>query len=189
MLAHIPLLPPWLTAWLALGSVDPMPPGPTCPRGVSSPQAVMVPRAPLLRPALPDRPCSYGLMRQTSALCAPHHVLESTVCAGCCEPLLVRGSSRRDLCPSVPACLAPYPGSSWSASTRFFLHDIGLPPVRTGSALSNIPCSDFSTGRHFGAAVMPSCSGPQVCSPPRSLLPLRQPPAVGQPWFLRPSFS
>jgi hypothetical protein len=35
----------------------------------------------------------------------------------------------------------------------------------------NEPYSDFTTGVYFGAAVIPSCSGPQACSPPRSLLP------------------
>ena len=37
--------------------------------------------------------------------------------------------------------------------------------------LPHKPYSDFTTGVYFGAAVIPSCSGPQVCSPPRSLLP------------------
>lgn len=92
------------------------------------------------------------------------------------------------LCPSVPACLDPYPGSSRGASTRFFPRDSGLPPVRTGSALSNTPYSDCSTARFFEAAVLHACSGPQVCSPPRSLLPLRH-TSVGQPWFFRPSLS
>ena len=31
----------------------------------------------------------------------------------------------------------------------------------------------FQYGAHFEAAVIRSCSGPQVCSPPRSLLPIR----------------
>jgi hypothetical protein len=47
-------------------------------------------------------------------------------------------------------------------------------PVRTGSALSIVPSSAFGTALSFGAAVIPCCSGPSVCSPPRSLLPLRQ---------------
>src|SRR5262245_19716106 len=64
------------------------------------------------RPALPDLPCYYGLMRQTSILCAPRLTLCHTALAGCCEPLLDEGPSRRYLCASVPACLAPYPGGS-----------------------------------------------------------------------------
>jgi hypothetical protein len=61
--------------------------------------------------------------------------LRHQVFAGCCQPLLGEGPSRRYLCASVPACLDPYPGSSCGACTRFFPHDIGLPLVRTGSAL------------------------------------------------------
>jgi hypothetical protein len=93
--------------------------------------------------------------------------------AGCGQPLLGEGPSRGSLCASFPACLAPDPGSSRGACARFFPPDIGLPPVRTGSALGNSPCRDFRTGLSFGAAVIPYCSGPQGCSPPRSLLPLR----------------
>jgi hypothetical protein len=81
---------------------------------------------------------SYGLMRQSSTLPLPTVSLEQWVCAGCCQPRLGGGPSRRYLCVSFPACLDLYPGSSWSASTRYFLHDFGLPRVRTGSALSNI---------------------------------------------------
>ena len=54
------------------------------------------------------------------------------VCAGCCEPLLRRGPSRRYLCTSFPACLDPYPGGSCGAHARFFPHDIGLPPLGPG---------------------------------------------------------
>ena len=38
------------------------------------------------------------------------------------------------------------------------------------------PVQRFQYGAHFEAAVIPSCSSPQICSPPRSLLPLRQTP-------------
>jgi hypothetical protein len=79
--------------------------------------------------------CSYGLMRQSSTLLLPRWYPQHEVCAGCRQPLLGEGPSRRCLCASFPACLDPYPGSLWSASTRFFLHNIGLPLVRTGSAV------------------------------------------------------
>jgi hypothetical protein len=85
---------------------------------------------------LPRRHCSYGLMRQSSPLLVPRSYPPHPVCAGGCQPLLGEGPSRRSLGVSVPACLDSSPGSSWSASTRFFLHDSGLPLVRTGSALS-----------------------------------------------------
>ena len=87
--------------------------------------------------ALPRRHCSYGLMRQSSTLPLPTDSLGQRVCAGCCQPRLGGGPSRRYLCVSFPACLDPYPGGSYGARTRFFPHDSGLPPVRTGSALHN----------------------------------------------------
>ncbi len=93
---------------------------------------------------------------------------------GLCRLLSVPAGRRtfpRHLCESFPACLDPYPGCPCGAFTRFFPQDFGLPYVVTRSALSNAPYSDFSTGSFFEAAVIPLCSGPQVCSPPRSPLP------------------
>ena len=144
---------------------------------------------PFAREALPPPIRYYGLMCQSAGLSPAMLVARRGVLAAWTTRCWSHGPSRRYLCASFPACLDPYPGGSWGASTRFFPHNIGLPPVRTGSALHIIPCSDFRTGLNFGAAVIRSCSGPQVCSPPRSLLPLRRTPAVGQPWFLRPSLS
>jgi hypothetical protein len=93
------------------------------------------------------------------------------VCAGCCHPLLGGGPSRRSLCESVSACLDPYPGGSHGAFTRFFPQDNGLPDIRTRSA-HNIPHTlATSVWRLFEAAVIHSCSGSQICSPPRLLLP------------------
>jgi hypothetical protein len=46
--------------------------------------------------------------------------------------------------------------------------------------------NDFTTDRFFETAAIPLCSGPQVCSPPRSFLPLRL-IGAGQPRLLRPS--
>jgi len=137
--------------------------------------------------ALPPLPCYYGLLCPSAGLSPAMLVARRGVLAAWTTPGWSRGPARRYLCASFPACLDPYPGSAWSACTRYFPHAIGLPPVRTGSALSNVLYSDFSTARYFGAAVIHSCSGPQVCSPPRSLLPLRA--LVGQPWFLRPRLS
>ena len=62
--------------------------------------------------------------------------LAQRVCAGCCQPRLGGGPSRRSLCVSFPPCLDLSPGGSCGASTRVFPHDSGLPLVRTGSALS-----------------------------------------------------
>jgi hypothetical protein len=85
--------------------------------------------------ALPRLRRSYGLMRQSSTLPLP---MVSPGSTGLCR-LLSAPAGRRTfptlLCVSFPACLAPYPGSSCGASTRYFPHDIGLPLVRNGSAL------------------------------------------------------
>ena len=88
------------------------------------------------------------------------------VCAGCCEPLLRRGPSRRYLCVSVPRCLDPYPGGVVGAHTHYFPTTIGLPPVLMGSASRINPSSDFRTGGDVGAAVIHSCSGLEVCCHP-----------------------
>ena len=70
------------------------------------------------------------------------------VFAGCCQPLLRDGPSRRYLCHSFPACLDPYSGCSQGARARCFPKDIGLPRVRTGSAHRFIPTAT-SVGCHF----------------------------------------
>lgn len=62
------------------------------------------------------------------------HGLARIVFAGCCQPLLGTGLSRRYLCQSFPTCLDPYSGCSRGARARCFPQDIGLPRVRTGSA-------------------------------------------------------
>src|SRR5262249_57662375 len=64
---------------------------------------------------LPHLHRSYGLMRQSSPLLVPRWYPEHPVCAGCCQPLLGEGPSRRYLCASFPACLDPYPGTSCAA--------------------------------------------------------------------------
>ena len=61
--------------------------------------------------------------------------LRLPVFAGCREPLLPTGPSRRDLCGSFSTCLDPYPGGSRGAPTRFFPQDDGLPGMTTRSAL------------------------------------------------------
>jgi hypothetical protein len=50
-----------------------------------------------------------------------------------------------------------------------------FPPFGPGRR-STMPVQRLPYGALFEAVVISSCSGPQVCSPPRSLLPLRLPP-------------
>ena len=78
------------------------------------------------------------------------------VLAGCRQPRLAEGPSRRYLCRTFPACLDPYPGRPWGALTRFFPQGIGLLRLASGSAPHNIPDSDFRQEEHFEAAAIHS---------------------------------
>ena len=60
------------------------------------------------------------------------------VFAGCCQPLLGVGRSRRYLRESFSMCKDPYPGCSHGAFTRFFPQDNGLPEISNRSALGYI---------------------------------------------------
>src|SRR5262247_4187484 len=55
------------------------------------------------------------------------------------------------------------------------LRTSAFPPFGPGRR-STMSVQRLQYGALFGAVVISSCSGPQVCSPPRSLLPLRFPP-------------
>src|ERR1019366_5907820 len=82
---------------------------------------------------------------------------------------------------------APATAVSRSAHACFFLHVIGLPPYTIEVSFPLVPVETiFTTDRFFETAAISLCSGPQVCSPPRSFLPL-QLIAAGQPRLLRPS--
>ena len=81
-----------------------------CARPRCDPHATWCP-APCQR-ALPHLPRSYGLMRQSSPLLVPRWYPQHQVCAGCGQPRLGAGPSRRSLCASVPTCVDPSPGGS-----------------------------------------------------------------------------
>ena len=121
--------------------------------GITPPSSLIRTHAPILNP-----PTAYG------------RCLGQQVFAGCCQPLLGVGPSRCYLCESFSACLNPYPGCSCGALTRSFPQDNGLPDVRTRSALHKTRTAT-SVRSFFEAAVIRSSSGPQICSPPRLLLP------------------
>ena len=57
------------------------------------------------------------------------HRLVRKVFAGCCQPLLRNGPSRRYLCRSIRTCLDPYSGGPQGAIPRFLPRDVGLPRV------------------------------------------------------------
>ena len=67
------------------------------------------------------------------------HGLVRRVFAGCYQPLLGDGPSRRYLCESFSGCLDLYPGGSQGAHTRFFPCDIGLPHPHPAGRRHNTP--------------------------------------------------
>ena len=72
------------------------------------------------------------------------------VSAGCNQPLLLAGPSRRYLCESFPECLGPCHGGTWSAPACFFPHVIGLPPYTIEVGLTRVnPSKRFHDGSHF----------------------------------------
>ena len=115
------------------------------------------------------------------------HRLARMVLAGCCQPLLGTGPSRRYLCQSFPACLDHYPGGSQGARARCFPQDIGLPREKERVGASRVPDSYFCRGeisrlqsfsdvqthrfaRHYGSSHRAPCG-------------------TQQPWLLHPRLS
>jgi len=131
---------------------------------------------------------SYGLIRRSrSALLYFGLSLVRGVSAGCYQPLLPTGPSRRYLCESFPGCLGPCHGGFVECTCLFLPPRHRPSPVHYRGRLPACPRrNDFTTDPFFETAAISLCSGPQVCSPPRSFLPL-QLIAAGQPRLLRPS--
>ena len=136
---------------------------------------------------LPRLPRSYGLMRQSSPLLVPRW---SPCTPGLCR-LLSAPAGRRTF-PTFSLRLCPYvlgPLPRWLLRCIYPF----LPPRRRPSPHSDRvgapQCSvqRLQYGAFFEAAVIRSCSGPQVCSPPRSLLPLRTMPHGSRGFSVRAS--
>ena len=106
---------------------------------------------------------SYGLMRQTKILLTDFVFLIRKVFAGCCQPLLEVGPSRRYLCDLYIGAWTRTPPRSIGASVRFYPIDIGLSLGSRRSARETIPQHSFMRGFIFGAAVIHSCSGSHTC--------------------------
>jgi len=91
------------------------------------------------------------------------------------------------LCESFPGCLGPCHGGSAECTCLFLPPRHRPSPVHYRGRLPAFPRqNDFMTDLFFETAAIPLCSGPQVCSPPRSFPPLRL-IVAGQPRLLRPS--
>ena len=109
---------------------------------------------------------SYRLIRRSrSTLLSFGLSLVRGVSAGCYQPLLPAGTSRRYLCESFPGCLGPCHGG-FAECTCLFLPPRHRPsPVHYRGRLPAFPRqNDFMTDLFFGTAAIPLCSGPQVCS-------------------------
>jgi hypothetical protein len=110
------------------------------------------------------------------------------VFAGCCQPLLRSGPSRRYLCRSLLACLDLYSGGSQGARARYFPQDNGLPLLGTGSARSRCSRQLLLSGEKSR-----SCSHSPTFRPTSLLAtqvaPTLAPCNAGQPWLLRPRLS
>ena len=140
--------------------------------------------------ALPLLLRSYGLMRQTLILPPPRLPTRlvglcrlSPVPAGCWPfptlspyvfPWMLGPIPRR-----LPWCLRPFLPRGLRPSPRF---------DRVGFS-ATYPYSDFRTAIFLGAADIPLCSGLQVCSPPRSLQPIRPSSYGRRGFYFRASYS
>ena len=137
--------------------------------GVTPPSSLLRTRAPVLPP-----PSAYG------------HCLGQRVLAGRCQPRLAVAPSRRYSAnlslrawtptPAAPVVLLPVSSHQTTAS----------PALGPGRRLAT-PIQQLQYGRDFGAAVIRSCSGPQVCSPPRPLPPRRCSATSGRGFSFRAS--
>src|SRR5207245_8314589 len=91
------------------------------------------------------------------------------------------------LCESFPGCLGPCHGGSAECTCLFLPPPHRPSPERYRGRLPALfPSKRFHDGSLFETAAISLCSGPLVCSPPRSFLPLRL-IAAGQPRLCHPS--
>src|SRR5215472_11899545 len=137
-------------------------------RGISSGRRVPPPRR-----ALPLRHSYCGLSRQSSlALLSFGLGLVRGVFAGCNQPPLPAGPSRRYLCESFLGCRVPCHGGPTECSCLFLplCHRPSLNQQKVGFPLRS--ANTTLRGVVFEAADIPLCSGLRFCLPPRLFLPL-----------------
>ncbi len=112
---------------------------------------------------LPNLHCSYWLMRQTKILLSTSVSLFRQAFAGCYEPLLEDGPSRRYLCDPCIGAWVRTPPRLVGALVRFFPSSIGLPLGSRGSAPGKYPTTQLSVGKLLGAATIRLPSGSHTC--------------------------
>jgi hypothetical protein len=139
---------------------------------------------------LPLFPRSYGLMRQALILPPPRL---SPRPVGLCRlsPVLAGWWPFPTLSPyASPWMLGPIPRRLPRCFRPFLPRGLRpSPPFDRVGFLATYPCSDFRTALFLGAADIPLCSGLQVCSPPRSLQPIRPSPYGRRGFYFRASYS
>ena len=112
----------------------------------------------------------------------PSRCLRSPYTAGLCRlsPVSAGRWPFPTLSPQVfPQVLGPLPRWDPMVHMPVSSHRTSAFPVLQASRLPHLIRTATSVRDFYEAAVIPLCSGPKVCSPPRSLLP--QSPRTGQP--------
>ncbi len=117
----------------------------------------------------------------------PWQCLWLQVFAGCCQPLLRNGPSRRYLCRSFHTCLDPCSGGPQSAISRFFLQGVGLPHVPNGSAHHAAPTATSIGSRSRSCSH--SLMFKPVCLLATPIAPTLVPLSAGRARLLHPRVS
>ena len=136
---------------------------------------------------VPLRRRSYGLMRQSSTLPLPtvSPLVNGSV------PVAVSPGWEEDLPDVISASLSLRAWTPTPAARVVLVpvssHTTAAFPALGPGRRSAISVQRLQYGAFFEAAVIHSCSGPQVCSPPRSLLPLRTGPYGSRGFSVRAS--
>ncbi len=130
----------------------------------------------LFQPALPGLHRSYWLMRQTKILLPTSVSLFRQVLAGCYEPLLEDGPSRRYLCDPCLGAWVRTPPRPSGAGVRFFPLGIGLPLGSRGSARERSRNAAFRGGifrgcNHSVMFRLPCLLGPPTAQTVRARCP------------------
>ena len=147
--------------------------------GVQPVSASITPPFSLLRAHAPD-------LNPLTALVLPLYPESLQVAARPCWkevfPSVISANLSPDACTHTPVVLLVHIPVSSQETSAFTTSRVARHSTKS-------PYGNFCTEWLLGATVIPLCSGLQVCSPPRSLLPHQGFILSGQPWLLRPRIS
>jgi hypothetical protein len=136
----------------------------------------ITPRSSLLRTHAPI-PCGSPRLRLLASFVESSQVATSPCCYRDSPDVISANLS--------PDAWSPTPTVPPSAFACFFLGVIGLPKTLFRSASRWYPRTRFFRGLFLEVADISLCSGLRVCSPPRSLLPLRIFPQGSRGFYIR----